>query len=132
VFIRGAPAHSRLEIEMPWYLSTPALLILKRLKANPPACEGNTDTNQLMSNAGYCGFDVLALRSLFAKKFADLNLNGWTAEKSTALLNASADEILAGMFGCSDGLDWAHPERAARRAALAMEIDAALAERLAA
>lgn len=117
---------------MPWYLTPSALAILKRLRAAPPQLARNTETNAILTNAGYRGGDVDALRTRFTLAWEALNREGWDADTSRALLETSADEVLAALFGDPDGLDWAHGERAARRTALAIEIDAALALQVAA
>lgn len=119
----------------PWYLTVPALKIIARLKANPPRREFERDSASRNWHDGsydYIGFDAIALRSLFRRKWNDLQLNGWDREASLALMQTSADEVLASLFGDPNGLDWAHHERAAFRTALAAEIDAALGAKVAA
>lgn len=44
-----------------------------------------------------------------------------------ALLKTSDDEVVAALFGDPNDADWAFPDRAAFRTAMAAEIDAALA-----
>ncbi|MDE2434702.1 MAG: hypothetical protein KGM49_00445 [Sphingomonadales bacterium] len=117
---------------MPWYLTPAALAILKRLRAAPPELARNTSGNPLLTNAGYRGADADALRTRFTLAWEAMNRAGWDADTARELLETSANEVLAALFGDPDGLDWAHPDRAARRTALALEIDAALAVQVAA
>lgn len=116
----------------PWYLTPTALKIIARLIANPPARVPNTDCNPLQTNAGYVGYDALALRSLHRDKFERMMRGDYDAKLADELLTYSADEVLAALFGCPDGLDWAHPDRAARRTAMAAEITEALNVKVAA
>lgn len=117
----------------PWYLKPEALAVIAKLRANPPVRRGNTSTNPLETTAGYEGPGIAELYALYAAEFARLNATvPWSREAAHDLLDHSINEVLAALFGCPDGLDWAHPDRAARRVAMAVEIDAALAGKLAA
>ena len=121
---------------MPWHTRPAALKIIKRLRAAPPERKFERDRHSRNFHDGqrdYVGFDVIALRSLFAKEFARVDgATPYNAEAVRALLDTSAEEVLAALFGDPNNLDWADTDRAARRTALAVEIDAALAERIAA
>ncbi len=111
----------------PWYLRPAALKIITRLRANPPQRRINDSTNPLTTTAAYVGFDALALRDQFKKAFKQAYETVPFDSKAVGeLLDTSADEVLAALFGCPDNLDWAHPDRAARRTAIAAEIDEAL------
>ncbi len=114
----------------PWYLRPTPLKIITRLRANPPQRRINDSTNPLTTTAAYVGFDALALRSLHRDKFERMMRDGWDAKLADELLTYSADEVLAAMFGCPDGLDQLMPDayasRINRRAAIAAEIEAAL------
>ena len=111
----------------PWYLAPAALRVIARLKATPPQRVGNTCDNPLQTNSGHHSAAAADLRAMFTVAAHSTPHDQWDG-----LFDTSADEVLAALFGCPDGLDWAHPARAARRAALAIEIDEALAQRLAA
>lgn len=102
----------------PWYLEPRALGIIADLRLAPPIHTANTSTNKLETDAAHTSPAADQLRALFSA--------AWAKNPTAELLDTSADEILAALFGCPDGLDWAHPDRAARRVALAVEIDAAL------
>jgi hypothetical protein len=115
----------------PWYLRPTPLKIIARLRANPPQRRINDSTNPLTTTAAYVGFDALALRDQFKKVFKQVyEAVPYNAEAASALMQTSADEVLAAMFGCPDGLDQLMPDayasRIKRRAAIAAEIEAAL------
>lgn len=115
----------------PWYLRATPLRIIARLVANPPELrreEGPFDNGPME----YAGFDALALRDQFRKEFAKFQSGPYDRAKGEALLNTSADEIMAALFGDPDGLDWADPDRTARRKAMAAQIVAALDVKVAA
>lgn len=121
---------------MPWYTTPAALRIIRKLKAHPPRREFVRDKVSLNYHDGhheYRSMDALELAALFAIEFNKVQLAPvWDREAAVALMQTSDDEILAALFGDPDSRDWAHPDRAARRTALAMEIDEALDVRLAA
>ncbi len=115
----------------PWYLRPAALKIIARLRANPPQLRANDSTNPLATTAAYVGFDALALRDQFKKVFKQAYETVPFDSKAVGeLLDTSADEVLAALFGCPDGLDQLMPDayasRIKRRAAIAAEIEAAL------
>lgn len=117
----------------PWYLTPQALTIIARLRSNPPKRLANTSTNPLLTNAGFVADGIEGLRAIHAAEFNRLDIIvPWPREEMAALSACDPDEVLAGLFGDPDNLDWAHPERAARRTAIALEIDEALAAREAA
>ena len=119
-------------MRQPWYLRPAALKIIARLRANPPQRRANDSTNPMLTTAGYSGFDAIALRDQFKKAFKLVyEAVPYNAAAASALMQTSADEVLAALFGCPDGLDWAHPERTARRTVIAIEIDAALGVKVA-
>lgn len=119
----------------PWYLRSAALKIIRRLRANRP--ERRFEQFRYSRNregiSEYAGFDAIALRALCAKEFKRVDdQRPWNRDAVCAVMDTSADEIMAGLFGDPNNLDWAHPERAERRAKLAAEIEAALDAKVAA
>ena len=120
----------------PWYLTPATLLILRRVLDSPPQRVFERDTNSRNyhdGRAGYRSYDVIALRSAHAKAFkAVYDARPFNQAAADTVLESSPDELLAGVFGCPDNLDWAHPERAERRAGFANAIRAALATKVAA
>lgn len=120
----------------PWYLTPPALRIIRKLKANPPRREFVRDKVSLNYHDGhneYRSMDALELAALFAIEFNKVQLAPvWDRDAAVALMQTSDDEILAALLGDPNNLDWAHPDRAARRVALALEIDEALNAKVAA
>ncbi len=118
----------------PWYLRPTALAIIAKLVANPPERRFEADRASRNNHDGshsYAGFDALSLRGVFERVYRS-ETAVWDNAKSRALLESSADEVMAALFGDPDGLDWAHRARAEHRAGIAAEIRAALAERIAA
>lgn len=121
---------------MPWYTTPQALTIIAGLKQSPPARVFERDTNSRNYHDGqnsYQSSGALRLRKMFARAFVALDtIRPWPQAEATALMRTSADEVLAALFGDPNNLDWAHPDRAAFRVALAAEIDEALAREVAA
>ena len=110
-----------------WYLEPRPLAIIATLQAKPPRRIANTSANPLLTSAGYEGAGVAALTAIHDAEFKRVNaIRPWPRDAATSLIETGPAEILAALLGCPDGLEWAHPDKAATRAAIRANIAAAL------
>ena len=111
----------------PWYLTPPALKLIAAMRKVPPCRTTGTEGLSGSRMNSYAGTSYDRLDAICTAEFSRLNTQRpWPKDAITALLETATGEVCAALFGDPNNLDWAHPERTARRVALAAEIDSAL------
>lgn len=119
-----------------WYLTPAALRVIASLLSTPPQRVFVRDYCSRNPHDGcnhYAGHGVDALHDLAAREWQRISGAAvWDHARAAAFLDSGSGEVLAALFGDPNNRDFAFPERAARRAAIAGEIHAALSERKAA
>lgn len=122
--------------QVSWYLAPAALRVIASLLAMPPQRVFVRDKCSRTPHDGWNvheGAGLDDLHKLFVAEYNRLDRqNPWPRDAMTALLEASDKEVVAALFGDPNNRDFAFPERAARRSAIAAEIHAALGRRKAA
>jgi hypothetical protein len=110
----------------PWYLEPAALTAIAALN---PVRVSHVKHYPLTSDRWhtYESAEADQLRAIYGQRFAEcMATTPFDRDAAASLIDNSADEVLAALFGCPDGLEWADATRAARLAMIRANVADAL------